>query len=423
MSMSERERLTKLSRFNEIAQRIESGAVMTTAIRDEFYELESELRDSLPGSGGQRASDADVEAASGRAMGGSTKDTTEEDRAFDSYLRIGDTHGLHELRVSTGWTTQASDTTLASYTIPQGFWANLQVALKAYGGISADFRLVQTDNGRAMPWPVIDPTGQTASLVGTELTQLTTASPFVFGTGTLNAWTYATNPVLISLQASQDSEFDLGAFLAERIGEQLGRSFAAAAISGTGSSQPQGIITGLNAKGTAGTVGGAIAATGGFVTLATAASVKTFAAPAGATELVGNVLSPATCLAMVSAVDPAYYGAGEGCKWYMNNTMAMNQHAVIDSQGRPLLNLRVVIRMVPWAPCLVSLWSWITTCLPSPPALRVGLCLATWATRWCAVRSSTRQLCACKSAMPTSWPLGTSVSTGSTTAVMTCAQR
>jgi hypothetical protein len=48
MSMTERERLEKINRMNEIAQKIESGAVMTTAIRDEFDQLEEELRDCLP---------------------------------------------------------------------------------------------------------------------------------------------------------------------------------------------------------------------------------------------------------------------------------------------------------------------------------------------------------------------------------------
>src|SRR5262249_608327 len=116
---------------------------------------------------------------------------------------------------------------------------------------------------------------------------------------------------------------------------QIGRKIAVDAYSGNGTSTFQGINTVLNARGTVGTVGGAIAATGGFVTLATAASVKTFAALAGATELVGNVLGAPSILAMIPAVDPAYR---PGCAFYFNPTMLWNMRGVIDSNGRPLLN-------------------------------------------------------------------------------------
>ena len=211
----------------------------------------------------------------------------------------------------------------------------MTIALKAYGGLSNSYRLVETPTGAPMPWPTVDPTGVTATLIGQELTQMSITSPYVVGQGILQAWTYATPPLLVSVQLVQDSAFDVDSFVSDRIGEAVGRSLAAAAVSGTGSGQPLGIVPALNAKGSAGTVGGSITATGGFVTLATAASVKTFASPAGATELVGNVLSPATCLAMVSAVDSAYWPTA--C-WVMSPQQALNMHGVIDSNGRPLLN-------------------------------------------------------------------------------------
>jgi HK97 family phage major capsid protein len=274
---------------------------------------------------------------------GSNAGKSAEDRAFTNYLRTGEVApGMREVRaVSNSEGTQPGQVagtggTAGGYMVAQGFWENLQVALKAYGGTAADFRQIETPTGAVMPWPTIDPT----TVVGTLLSEGTQLSAdggsYTFGQGVLNAWTYTTSgAILVSRQLVNDSEFDVDSFLTERMGEQIGRAIAAAAISGTGSSQPLGIVTALNAKGSAGTVGSAITATGGTLTLATAASVKTFAAPTGATELVGNVLGPASCLAMVSAVDPAYYS---GAKWYMNNQQALNQHGVIDSQGRPLLN-------------------------------------------------------------------------------------
>ena len=68
----------------------------------------------------------------------------------------------------------------AGYMIPQGFWVNLQIALKQYGGIERDFRLVQTDTGNPMPWPTVDPTAVTGGVISTELSAASTISPYVF---------------------------------------------------------------------------------------------------------------------------------------------------------------------------------------------------------------------------------------------------
>src|SRR5262249_10482121 len=130
----------------------------------------------------------------------------------------------------------------AGYLVPQGFWANLQVALKAYGGVSNDFRMVETPTGNPMPWPTIDPTGYTGQVLAasSEITQLSTEQPFQFGQGMLNAWLFYAGPMLASLQLVQDSAFYVDLFVAERIGEGIGRAMAAKAISGVHSRVSEG---------------------------------------------------------------------------------------------------------------------------------------------------------------------------------------
>jgi HK97 family phage major capsid protein len=322
----------------------------TVSDRNEFDALSAEMERRSGSPREERvAMRASVEAAReaagyGAVSGNGTRSrvATPEDQAFTGYLRHGIVSpGMTEVRaVSNSEGTQPGQIsgtggTAGGYMVAQEFWNNLQIALKQYGGTAASYKQIETPTGAVMPWPTNDPTSVIAALVS-EGTQLSTDSgSYVFGQGVLNAWTYATNAILVSRQLVNDSEFDVDGFLADRIGEQLGRAVAAHAISGTGSSQPLGIIPALNSKGTSGTVGSAITATGGFITLATAASVKTFANPAGATELVQNVLSPATCLAMVSAVDPAYW---PNASWHMSPQQALNMHSVIDANGRPLLN-------------------------------------------------------------------------------------
>jgi HK97 family phage major capsid protein len=271
-----------------------------------------------------------------RGAGGSAE-RTEADRNFSRYLRTGDVHGLQTRADGTGFSSApnsagvspGSTGDFAGYMVPQGFWNNLQVALKAYGGAANDMRLVETDTGAPMPWPTIDPTAVSGSWLGasSELTQLSVVDAYNFGQGMLNAWTVYAGPTLASLQLVQDSAFDVDDFVAARLGEAVGRTIAAAAISGTGSGQPLGTVTALNAKGAVGS------GSGGYFGLTAATNVATFGG--SVTELAGNVLSPATCLSLVKSVDPAYYPSA---KWYLNASQAWNMHGVVDSEGRPLLS-------------------------------------------------------------------------------------
>jgi hypothetical protein len=80
--------------------------------------------------------------------------------------------------------------------------------MKAYGGISNDFRLIQTDSGQPMPWPTVDPTNVSGTLLTGENNQLALTQPYQFGQGMLNAWALACGPFLASLQLVEDSAFE-----------------------------------------------------------------------------------------------------------------------------------------------------------------------------------------------------------------------
>ena len=64
-----------------------------------------------------------------------------------------------------------------------------------------------------------------------------------FANAQLSAYNYASQ-VRVSMQLLQDNAFDLNAFLAESMGERIARASNGALTTGTGSSQPQGIVTG-----------------------------------------------------------------------------------------------------------------------------------------------------------------------------------
>ncbi len=251
---------------------------------------------------------------------------TVEDIAFTRYLRSG------EIRASSGLSTSPDNgqtgSDSAGYMIPQGFWVNLQIALKQYGGIERDFRLVQTDTGNPMPWPTVDPTAVTGGVISTELSAASTISPYVFGQGVLQAWTIALNgPILASVQLVQDAAFDVDSFVSDRIGEGIGRTLAQLAISGTGSGQHLGIITALNGRGV-----WSAGSSGGYISLTAGTTVNTFGG--SVTELAGNLLSPQTLLKMIGAVDPAYR---DGAKFYVNDAHLEGMRSTVDLYGRPLL--------------------------------------------------------------------------------------
>jgi HK97 family phage major capsid protein len=269
---------------------------------------------------------------------------SERNRAFSNYLRTGDIRGcvaVYDTRADgPGFSTAPNDGTIAAgatgnyggYMVAPAFWRNLQIALRAYGGMQNDFRQITTDTGAPMPWPTVDPTNVTASAVASELTQLSIQNLYIFGQGMLQAWPYAIGPCLASLQLVNDSSFDVDSFVAARLGEALGRELAQLGINGTGAGQPLGLITALAAR-------GVVSQSGGYVQLGTATAVNVIGGGTQ-TEIVGNLLSPQTILNMIASVDPAYRNDADGkptAAFYVSDAQLKGLREVVDSYGRPLL--------------------------------------------------------------------------------------
>lgn len=222
------------------------------------------------------------------------------------------------------------------YMVPQGFWDNLQIALKAFGGISSYFNLVETSTGAPMPWPTTDPTAIVGSYITTEGTQLG-FTDIQFGQGMLNAWTITSNVFLASVQIINDSAFDVDAFVTDRIGEAIGRKVAAECQTGTGSSALLGINTALVARGVvAGASGGVYLSGTAVKSSATAAgNVSTLQVPSGTAKLAAGLMGFDDVLGMIAKIDPAYRASGR-CTWVMNDHDLQALRTVTDAYGHPL---------------------------------------------------------------------------------------
>jgi HK97 family phage major capsid protein len=129
------------------------------------------------------------------------------------------------------------------FTVPQGFWAEVQAALKYYGGMrESNTRKINTDSGNPLPIPTSDDTANVGRLLAEN--QPVTNTEVSFGQVTLNAYKWSSDSLLVPFELLQDSGVDIEAFLVSRLAERLGRIQNQYFTTGTGTSQPQGVVTG-----------------------------------------------------------------------------------------------------------------------------------------------------------------------------------
>lgn len=172
--------------------------------------------------------------------------------AFSKYLRYGfgalnsEERALIQKR---GTSTQVAGTdSLGGYLVPQEFSNELNIATAFTGEVERLAKKLNTASGGLLDYPTINDTATDANLVAEAAA--VTVQDMTFGNAQLSAYNYS-SLVRVSQQLLQDNAFDLNAFLVEAMGERIARATNGAFTTGTGSSQPQGIITGSSAGKTA----------------------------------------------------------------------------------------------------------------------------------------------------------------------------
>jgi HK97 family phage major capsid protein len=229
-------------------------------------------------------------------------------QAFDKYLRFGLEGMAPEEKAVVGHRfvdrngerrAMTVTTTAGGYLIPVGFQAELDKALLQFGGIRQAARVITTESGNALHWPTVNDTGNKGELLA--INTGAASQDVAVGEKIFNAYKFSSKLVLVPIELLQDSAFDLNSYLAQALGERIGRIQADYWATGTGSSQPQGI-----------TVGGTSA-----FTAALASAVST-------DELTD----------LVHSIDPAYRQMG--CSFVFNDTVLKALKKLKDGQNRPL---------------------------------------------------------------------------------------
>jgi len=186
--------------------------------------------------------------------------------------------------------------------VPKSFYSEVQTALKNVAPLRAICKVITSDTGETLRIPVNDDSSNSGVIIAENAEH--TALDMSFTEISLGAYTYSSRLVKCSNELLQDSGIDLAQFLGRQLGERLGRAQEAHFLTGTGSSQPEGIIT--------------------------AASTTT---AASATAIAINDL-----ISLMNAVDPAYKNTGGKVAFVMHQTVWSALRKLQDSQGRQLIS-------------------------------------------------------------------------------------
>lgn len=138
------------------------------------------------------------------------------------------------------------------YLVPPGWRDEFIIQMKDYGAVQAVAQVIRTDAGQSIQWPTMNDTTNVGRLLS-ENTQMT-ETDVVVGTATLAPYMYSSDLTRVSYQLANDSAFDIGALVRAAHAERIGRITNQHFTTGTGTSQPQGIVTGATSGVTAAAV-------------------------------------------------------------------------------------------------------------------------------------------------------------------------
>jgi HK97 family phage major capsid protein len=188
------------------------------------------------------------------------------------------------------------------YTVQSDVASVLFDALKDFSGVRQAATVIQTDMGNSLSFPTSDGTSETGELIA-QNTTATAADP-TFGTVALDAYKFSSKIIAVPFELLQDSNIDIEAFINRRFADRLGRVTNTYFTTGSGSSQPKGVVT-------ASTLG------------------KTGASGQTTTVIADDLID------LVHSVDVAYRSLGR-CAFMMNDATLATIRKLKDSTGRPI---------------------------------------------------------------------------------------
>ncbi len=182
----------------------------------------------------------------GQPAGGGDKVKALEYRdAYRVWFTQGESGLNQEMRVllseKRGTNTQLAGTAnLGGYTIDTELFPQIVEAMKSYSGIFQACRVISTTGGNTLYVPTVDDTATEANLIA-EAAAIT-VQDLTFGQKQLDAYKYATQ-MKVSWELMQDSAFNMDAEIRNAFAPRFGRALNTSCTTGTGSAQPNGVVT------------------------------------------------------------------------------------------------------------------------------------------------------------------------------------
>jgi HK97 family phage major capsid protein len=165
-------------------------------------------------------------------------------RSMIHYMKTGtyDDYAI-ETRAQTKGTTTAG-----GYLVPTTTQAKIIERLKAFGGLADQAETLTTDSGETINWATEDDTGNTAEIVAEGAAAASAGADKVFGQASLGAFKYEATgtgnlPMKVSWELLEDSAINLEDHIADNFARRIARKFSVDICVGTGTGQPQGIVT------------------------------------------------------------------------------------------------------------------------------------------------------------------------------------
>jgi HK97 family phage major capsid protein len=241
-----------------------------------------------------------------RDLGGHERkpDQTEVRKIYNKLLRQGeralsaDEWGKVRNTMST---TTGSE---GGFTVQTEVAKTLVEALKDFGGVRLVSQLITTEQGNPMNFPTTDGTAEEGELVAENVSA--TDQDATFGTVSLNVYKYSSKVITVPIELLQDSSVDIEGLVNRRITERVGRITNRHFTVGTGTAQPNGVVT----ASTAGKIG-AVSAT--------------------------PVITYNDLVELQESVDEAYQKLGRGT-FMMSQQARRDIRLIKDTNGRPIFN-------------------------------------------------------------------------------------
>jgi len=228
------------------------------------------------------------------------KEERSYDQVFWDWCRRG-REGLNEedRKLMREMRAQSTAATEGAELIPEGFVPELVKSLQAFGpmldpGVT---RQITTSSGNKLPWPTMNDTSNKGAILAenTQDTELDVA----FGTKELDAFKYTSKVIRVSEEILQDDAVGIEGIIRDAMAERLGRIVNEHLTVGTGSGQPNGLVT---------------------------ASAQGFEAAGAAAIAFDDMIE------LYHSVDPAYRTSGQ-LAWMFNDTTLKLLRKIKDTEG------------------------------------------------------------------------------------------